>query len=156
MKQKNDHDKPPHVLIIEARFYPEIADMLVRGACDFLEKEGVSLDVMQVPGVFETPASLAMVLGSEELYNRQLYDGFIILGCVIRGETTHYDYVCSESARGLNQLAMDHALAMGYGILTVENMKQAIERANTSQRNKGGEAAKACVTMMKLQSRFEA
>lgn len=141
--------------MIEARFYPQISDLLAEGACACLERAETTWDKVQVPGVFEIPAALAMALGSEEIYGQPLYDGFIVLGCVIRGETTHYDYVCSESARGINHLAMQHALALGYGILTVENLGQAIKRADPAQSNKGAVSAQACLDMIALSAKFE-
>ncbi|MEM7072534.1 MAG: 6,7-dimethyl-8-ribityllumazine synthase [Pseudomonadota bacterium] len=139
----------PRILIIEARFYSEIADLLAQGAEQVLADKGVEWRKLAVPGVFETPAALAMAVAAE-----QDYDGYIVLGCVIRGETSHYDYVCGESAAGLNRLAIQHQLALGYGVLTVETMAQAMERACPQKRNKGGEAARACLQMIELQKRL--
>ena len=107
------------ILIVEARFYEDIADALVDGAMGVLEAAGAQVERLAVPGAFEIPAAIRFALDSGR------YDGFVALGCVIRGDTTHYDYVCGESARGLNQLAIDRKACIGYGILTVENREQA-------------------------------
>jgi 6,7-dimethyl-8-ribityllumazine synthase len=145
----------PHILIVEARFYTDIADELARGAVAALERAGATYDRIQVPGAFEIPAAVGMAVRSMERHpDRRPYDGFVALGCVIRGETTHYDYVCQESARGLQDLACRHALAIGYGILTVENAEQAWARAKVERKNKGGDAAQACLDMIDLKRRF--
>ena len=141
--------KPPHILIIEARFYDELADELVRGAVAELERRGAGYDRVAVPGVLEIPAALAMALDSE----RQ-YDGFVTLGVVIRGETTHYDVVAGESARALMDLSVIHALALGNGIQTVENGDQAWARARVNEKNKGGGAAAACLDMIALREKL--
>ena len=141
--------KPPHILIIEARFYDELADELVRGAVAELERRGAGYDRVAVPGVLEIPAALAMALDSE----RQ-YDGFVTLGVVIRGETTHYDVVAGESARALMDLSVIHALALGNGIQTVENGDQAWARARINEKNKGGGAAAACLDMIALREKL--
>src|SRR5579862_2234363 len=127
----------PHVMIAVARFYKDIADELVNGAAAALDRAGASFEVVAVPGAFEIPAAVRLGVESGR------YDGYVALGCVIRGETTHYDYVCAESARGLNDLAVHHMAAIGYGILTVENTEQAWLRAGLTQGNKGADAANA-------------
>src|SRR3546814_6949060 len=115
----------PHVMIVEARFYTELADEMVRGAVQALEESGATFERFAVPGAFEIPAAIGIAIrGFEQDRSRRRFDGFVALGCVIRGETTHYDYVCAESARGLQDLAVRHSLAIGYGILTVENGEQ--------------------------------
>lgn len=136
------------VLIIEARFYPELADMLLEGAEAFLKENTITYEKVSVPGAFEIPAAIAFAADSKK------YDGYIALGCVIRGETTHYDYVCIENARGLNHLAIERKLAIGYGVLTVENETQAIERAHPAKGDKGRAAAEACLTMIQLKKKF--
>lgn len=138
----------PQVLIVEARFYDGIADELVRGATAELETRGVTYERRAVPGAFEIPAAISFAAKNGDIGRGPSYDGFIALGCVIRGETTHYDYVCSESARGLMTLAIDRLLPIGYGILTVENMDQAWARARVSEKNKGRDAALACLDMI--------
>lgn len=138
-----------HILIIESRFYTDIADMLVEGAVEALAKTGASYERIAVPGAFEIPAAISLAI------NTGKYDGYIALGCVIRGETTHYDYVCLESARGLNELALQGA-AIGYGILTTENDEQAYARADKNRKNKGADAVNACLAMIALKKQFGA
>ncbi|MHB1101234.1 MAG: 6,7-dimethyl-8-ribityllumazine synthase [Devosia sp.] len=138
--------KAPHILIIEARFYQDIADELFRGAEKALLDAGASFDRVTVPGVLEIPAALAMALKGR----KKTYDGFLALGCVIRGETTHYDIVANESARTLMDLAVKHELAFGNGIQTVENDVQAWARAKVDEKNKGGAAARAALAMVVL------
>jgi 6,7-dimethyl-8-ribityllumazine synthase len=137
----------PHVLIIEARFYEDIADDLARGAIAALDRAGATHERVSVPGALELPAALAMALAG-----KRRYDGYVMLGCVIRGETSHYDIVANESARGVMRLALDHHLAVGFGILTVENDEQARERAGVDRLNKGGAAAEAALAMIALRS----
>ena len=137
------------VLIVEARFYEDIADELVKGAIQVLDKAGVEYDRILVPGAFEIPGAIRFAAdGSDE------YDGYIALGCVIRGETTHYDYVCGESARGLQDLVLQSRLAIGYGILTVENSDQAWARCSVNKYNKGGAVAEAALRMIDLKKQF--
>ena len=139
------------VLIVEGRFYKDIADELAKGATAVLDQEGVSYERLPVPGAFEVPAGMRFALRSMELGSGSTrYAGFIALGCVIRGETTHYDYVCGESARALQDLSLKYALALGYGILTCENLDQAMARARRDDRDRGGHAARACLGMIEL------
>jgi len=138
--------KAPHILIIEARFYDDIADELFRGAEKALLDGGASFDRVTVPGVLEIPAALAMALKGR----KKTYDGFVALGCVIRGETTHYDIVANESARALMDLAVKHELALGNGIQTVENDAQAWARSRVDEKDKGGGAARAALAMVAL------
>jgi 6,7-dimethyl-8-ribityllumazine synthase len=138
------------ILIIEARFYEDITDELVRGAVALLDEDGYAYERLVVPGAFEIPAAIAMA----EASLTESFDGYIALGCVIRGETTHYDYVCAESARGIMELAVGRGLAIGYGILTVENREQAWARASVADKNKGRDAAAACLRMLGLRYRF--
>jgi 6,7-dimethyl-8-ribityllumazine synthase len=145
----------PHIMIVEARFYEDLADEMARGAIAELEKAGATYERFQVPGCFEIPAAIQFAVRSMDFYSgRRRFDGYVALGCVIRGETTHYDYVCMESARGLNDLALRHTLAVGYGIITTENMEQAWARASVAQKNKGGGAARACLDMIELKRQF--
>lgn len=136
------------ILIIQADFYKKISALLLEGATKKITDLGYEYEVVTVPGAFEIPAVIAFAKDSKK------YDGFVALGCVIRGETTHYDYVCLESARGLNELAMKEKLAIGYGIITVENEEQALARADLKKKDKGGFAANACVEMIKLKKYF--
>jgi 6,7-dimethyl-8-ribityllumazine synthase len=145
----------PHILIVEARFYEEISDELAKGAVAALKSAGVTFDRLAVPGAFEIPAAIRMAIHAMDFYpHRRRFDGYVALGCVIRGETTHYDYVCGESARGLQDLAVKYTLALGYGILTVENEAQAWERARVDRKNKGGDAARACLAMIEAKRKF--
>jgi 6,7-dimethyl-8-ribityllumazine synthase len=145
----------PHIMIVEARFYEDIADELVKGAIRALEAAGVTYDRYEVPGAFEIPAAIKFAFRAGEIdKTRRPYDGYVALGCVIRGETTHYDYVCEESARGLQDLALRHDLAIGYGILTVEDDEQAWARASVEDVDKGGVAARACLAMIDLKRHF--
>jgi 6,7-dimethyl-8-ribityllumazine synthase len=138
------------VLIVEARYYGEIADALLAGASDALSAQEVDFDVVTVPGAFELPAAIALAEEGGHRPGGVRYDGFVALGCVIRGETTHYDYVCGESARGLMDLAISKKLPIGYGVLTVEDADQAWARARISEGDKGGFAARACLDMIAL------
>ena len=148
-------DDKPHILIIEARFYPDVSDALLKGAVTVLERAGCTYDRVEVPGAFEIPAALRMAIRSFEFYSRdRRFDGYIALGCVIRGETTHYDYICAESARKLQDLASEHALALGYGILTCETHEQAMTRARMDRKDKGGDAARTCLAMIEVKRQF--
>ena len=135
----------PHLLIVEARFYDELADALLDGAQAALAAAGATADVVTVPGALEIPGAVGLAADR--------YDGFVALGTVIRGETYHFEVVASESARGLMALTLD-GIAVGNGILTVENEAQAWARARRSDKDKGGEAAKAALAMIALRSRF--
>jgi 6,7-dimethyl-8-ribityllumazine synthase len=138
---------PRHFLIIDARFYTDLADELVRGASAELETRGATFERISVPGVLELPTALAMVLKSERAGR---FSGFVLLGCVIRGQTTHYDIVANESARVIMRMAADNTLALGNGILTVETGAQAWNRARVSEKNKGAVAAAAAWHMAEL------
>jgi 6,7-dimethyl-8-ribityllumazine synthase len=137
--------RPPHILLVEAPYYSHIADQLRQGAERALTAAGATHETIAVPGAFEIPAAIGLVARASDRF-----DGFLALGCVIRGETTHYDHICTESARGLQDLATRDGLAIGYGILTVENEAQALVRASTDGRDKGGEAVRACLALVEL------
>lgn len=134
-------------LIVEARFYDHLNDMLVAGASAALKAAGNEVEVITVPGALEIPGAIALADQSD------LYDGFVAIGVVIRGETYHFEIVAGESARGIMALTMD-GVAIGNGILTVENEEQALVRADPGQKDKGGEAAKAAIALLELRSRF--
>ena len=134
-------------LIVEARFYDHLNDMLVAGAKAALKAKGHEVEVITVPGALEIPGTMAMAAEA------QIYDGFVAIGVVIRGETYHFEIVAGESARGIMALTMD-GIAIGNGILTVENEDQAIVRADPKQKDKGGEAAIAAMALLALQSKF--
>lgn len=135
------------LLIVEARFYDHLNDLLLQGARAALEDAGHSHETVTVPGALEVPGAISLAAESGR------YDGFIALGVVIRGETYHFEIVSNESARGIMALTMD-GIAIGNGILTVEDEGQALTRARPDEKDKGGEAAKAALAMMKLQERF--
>lgn len=136
-----------HFLIVEARFYAHLNDQLIDGAASALTAAGHTHEVLTVPGALEIPGAIAMAAESHK------YDGFVAIGVVIRGETYHFEVVSNESARGLMALSMD-GIAIGNGILTVENEAQAQVRADKTQKDKGGEAAKAAIAMLALRERF--
>ncbi|UZK65282.1 6,7-dimethyl-8-ribityllumazine synthase [Sphingomonas sp. M1-B02] len=135
------------ILIVEARFYAHLNDLLLKGATAAIEQAGHSFEVVTVPGALEIPGAVALAVESGK------YDAFVALGVVIRGETYHFEIVAGESARGLMALSMD-GVAIGNGILTVENEAQALARARPEEKNKGGEAAQAALAMLALQARF--
>jgi 6,7-dimethyl-8-ribityllumazine synthase len=139
----------PHVLLVEAPYYAHIAGMLREGAARALTAAGATFDAVSVPGAFEIPAAIAAAARANAPY-----DGYVALGCVIRGETSHYDHICAESARALQDIAVRDGLAIGYGILTVENEAQALARAAPGNRDKGGEAVRACLAVIDIKRRF--
>ena len=144
-------NRPPHILVVEAPYYAHIADLLRRGAERALTAAGATYESVQVPGSFEIPGAIALVARATDRF-----DGYVALGCVIRGETTHYDHICAESARGLQELAVRDRLAIGYGILTCENEAQALARAAPEGRDHAGAAVRACLAIVQLKRRFAA
>jgi len=134
-------------LIVEARFYDHLNDLLLEGVRAALEEAGHDHETVTVPGALEVPGAIALAAESGR------YDGYVALGVVIRGETYHFEIVSNESARGIMALTLD-GLAIGNGILTVENEAQALTRARRSEKDKGGEAAKAAIAMLALRGRF--
>ena len=134
-------------LIVEARFYDHLNDLLVAGARAALEAAGHTAEVLTVPGALEIPGAIATVSESGR------YDGFVAIGVVIRGETYHFEIVAGESARGIMALTMD-GLAIGNGVLTVENEEQALVRADPKQKDKGGEAAKAALALLAIRDNY--
>ena len=135
------------ILIVEARFYEHLNDLLLQGARAAIEAEGHVHETVTVPGALEVPAAIALADGTGR------YDGYVALGVVIRGETYHFEIVAGESARGIMALTID-GLAIGNGILTVEDEAQALARARPDHKDKGGEAAKAALAMLELKARF--
>jgi len=138
------------VLVVTAPYYRAITDEMQKGVAAAAVAAEASLDRVTVPGAFEIPAAIAHAARSGQ------YDGFIGLGCVVRGETSHYDYVCGETARGLMDLSIKEGLAIGFGLLTVETIEQAQARADIARGDKGGEAARACFAMVALKRQFAA
>lgn len=138
----------PNILIVESPYYAHIAEELSAGAVQAIEAAGGSYERLEVPGALEIPVAIAMASETHR------YDGFVALGCVIRGETSHYDVVAAESARALMDLATIRGLAIGNGILTVDNGEQAMVRARVAEKNKGGDAARACLSLISVRTRF--
>lgn len=147
--------KTPHLLIVEARFYDDMSDAILDGAVSALKDAGATYDVISVDGALEIPATIAMALDGMDV-GGTLYDGFVALGIVIRGETYHFDIVCNESARGLTQLSVSESIALGNGIMTVENSDQAWARVKKSELDKGGFAARAALKMIKIKAQLSA
>jgi len=152
-KVEKTMSNPTHILIVDSPYYEDITGELLRGAIDVLDKAGATYERVSVPGAFEIPAAVRFAADASE-GERTHYDGYIALGCVIRGETSHYDYVCGESARGLQELAIKDRLAIGYGVLTVENQDQAWARASVDKGNKGGYVAETALRMIELKQKF--
>ena len=144
-----------HVLIVEARFHDDLADALLDGAKAALDDAGATYDVVTVPGALEIPAVISFALDAAD-DNGTDYDGFVALGTIIRGDTYHFDIVANESSRALMDLAVEESLAIGNGILTVENDAQAWVRARKSEGDKGGFAARAALTMIAVRERLGA
>lgn len=141
----------PHVLIVEARFYEELSEALLEGAKAALEEAGATWDIVTVPGALEIPAAISIALDGD-----RDYDGYVALGMVIRGETYHFDIVSNESNRALMNLAVDESIAIGNGILTVENQAQAWARVRKTEKDKGGFAARAALRMIELRKQLGA
>ena len=137
-------DKPVKVLIVVAPYYRDIADNLIAGAKATLEQAGATWELIEVPGALEVPAAIG------QAWRMANFDGFVALGCVIRGETSHYDIVANESARAVMDLSVEYQLAVGNGILTVNNGDQARVRSDINKKNKGGDAARAALAMISL------
>ncbi len=151
------YENAPYLLIIDSRFYEDLSDELVRGAIAEIDSIGGTYRRVSVPGVFEIPAGIRLAVRSMELvsaaaHNR--FDGYIALGCVIRGETDHYEHVSRESLRGVNDLAMQYSIAVGMGILTCNTKEQAMERASVDKGNVGGRAARTAVQMVEFKRSF--
>lgn len=142
-------DKPVKALIVVAPYYRDIADMMIAGARATLDEAGATHDLIEVPGALEVPAAIG------QAFRLSNFDAFVALGCVIRGETTHYDTVCNDSSRGLTLLGLQ-GVCLGNGILTVETMDQAIVRADPRDQNKGGGAAAAALHLLALARRWGA
>ena len=147
--------KKPHIMVIEARFYTEISDALFEGAERTLKKGGATFERFAVPGALEITGAIRLAVEAQrEGKLKKPFDGFLALGCIIRGETTHYETVCAESARGLTDLAVQYAVCIGNGILTVENDEQAWTRARPSEKDKGGGAAEAVLALVAIRRKL--
>jgi len=148
-----DDFKGARVLIVESRFYNDISDELLKGATRALEQAGVKFDCITVPGSLEIPAAIAIAVDAAQR-KRRPYDGVVALGCVIRGDTIHFEIVSEQSARGLMDLAIARKLPIGNGILTVDTDSQAVARAKMDEGDKGGDAARAALAMVRLKRRL--
>lgn len=147
-----------NILIIKSTYYEDVSDLLETGATAELNKVDAEFDIITVPGTLEIPIALSMAIDSDLLSYESLdgcYHGCIALGCVIRGETSHYDIVTQESARSLLDIATSHKIPFGNGILTVENKDQALVRADMRHGDKGGAAARACLSLIKHKNNFD-
>ena len=148
-KKEKDSAKGARILIVEARYYDDLADALLTGAMAVLEKAGVEVERISVPGSLEIPGAIAIALEAARR-KRRPYDGIVALGCVIRGDTIHFEIVSQELARGLMALSMQHALPIGNGIITVNTQSQAFARARMEEMDKGGDAARAALAMVRI------
>ncbi len=151
---KSEEMRKPSVLILEARFYEDIADALAEGAIAELERHGIEHVRYAVPGALEIPIALSMACSQGLVGPEEPHQGCVALGCVIRGETSHYDIVAGQSAEGLMRVACEEGIPVGNGILTVENREQAMKRARVGEGNKGRHAAAACIALMRLDGAF--
>jgi 6,7-dimethyl-8-ribityllumazine synthase len=142
--------KGARILVVEARYYDDIADMLLRGAKRVLREAGTTFEILTVPGALEIPPAIIIAMNAAHQNEEPPYDGIVALGCVIRGETSHYDIVAGESARGIMELSSALGLPMGNGILTVDTDAQARARARTTGEDKGGGAARAALTLIRI------
>jgi len=145
----------PHIMIVESPYYEEINNNMVESVLIELSQKRATYDRFEVPGSFELPGAIRMAIEADtSRSDKNRYDGYIALGCVIRGETSHYDYVCGESARGLNDLVLKYGIALGYGVLTTENRDQALVRSRRDQHDRGGAAARACLSMIEIKRKL--
>ena len=147
--------KGARILVVEARFYDDIADELLKGATRVLETAGAVFDRVSVPGSLEIPPAITMALDAAERADKP-YEGAVALGCVIRGDTIHFEIVSHESARGLMEISRTRGVPIGNGILTVDNDAQAWMRARVEEADKGGEAARAALALVRLKRRLAA
>jgi 6,7-dimethyl-8-ribityllumazine synthase len=147
-------DRPPHFLIVEAPYYRAIAAGQLAGAKRTLEAAGATHEVVQVAGAFELPGAIRMAIGAMGRAGGPCWDGFIALGCVVRGDTDHYDHICRETARGLMDLSVQFGVPVAFGVLTVHDEAQAEARSRDDEMNKGVEAANAVLMQVALARRF--
>jgi 6,7-dimethyl-8-ribityllumazine synthase len=152
-KTERGDAKGARILLVEARYYDEIADALLAGAMKVLAEARAEVDRITVPGSLEIPAAIAIALDAAQR-KRRLYDGVVALGCVIRGDTIHFEIVSHESARGLMDLAIARGVPVGNGIITVNTEAQALARARMDEQDKGGDAARAALALVRLKRRL--
>ena len=148
-KKRRSKPETARILIVEARYYTDISDDLLKGASEALRQAKAEFDCIGVPGALEIPPAIAIVLNAANK-KRRPYDGVVALGCVIQGDTFHFDVVATQSARGLMDLSVAQQIPIGNGILTVDTQSQAQARANPAEGNKGGEAARAALSLVAL------
>ena len=153
LPQDNTDVSGARALIVEARFYDDIQDAMLQGAIDELKAAGMDHDVLTVPGALEIPAAIAIALDAAEAAGKP-YHAAIALGCVVRGDTFHFEIVCVESSRALMDLAVNRRMPLGNGIITVNTDEQAWARARKTELNKGGDAARAAIAMLRLKRRL--
>jgi 6,7-dimethyl-8-ribityllumazine synthase len=152
-KREEDGAKGARVLIVEARYYDDIADLLLAGAMKVLKAAGAEVERVTVPGSLEIPAAIAIAVDAAQ-NKRRPYDGVVALGCVIRGDTIHFEIVSQLSAQGLIELSVARALPIGNGIVTVNTVTQAMARARVEEQDKGGDAARAALALIGIKQRF--
>ena len=152
-KGANDNVKGARILIVEARYYDDIADLLLAGAMKELQGAGAAVEQISVPGSLEIPIAIALALDAAAK-KRRPYDGVVALGCVIRGDTIHFEIVSNQSTRGLMDLAITRNVPIGNGILTVNTEAQAFARARIEEQDKGGDAARAALALVRLKRRL--
>ncbi len=144
----------PHILVIEARFYDEIADDLLKGTLAALTAAGATSEVVTVPGILELPLAAQFAFSKGAVHPDRGYDGFVVLGCAVKGETDHYEHVCEQSMSGVQRVALDLLVPVGNGILTCPTWELAQNRANPAEGDAGGRAAKACLRLIELKQNF--
>ena len=152
-KGANDNAKGARILVVEARYYDDIADMLLAGATKVLKEAGAQFDCISVPGSLEIPTAITIALDAAQK-KRRPYDGAVALGCVIRGDTIHFEIVSHLSAKGLMELSVAQKFPIGNGIITVDTEAQAWARASVAEQDKGGDAARAALALIALKQRF--
>ena len=146
----------PHIMIVESRQYEDIADALSSGAVEVLTAAGATHERIAVPGAFEIPAAMRFAIRSYDFFSaRRRFDGYIGLGCIIRGETSHHEHIARSVTNTIQEIACQYTLAMGYGIVTVENRDQVAARAAADQNNRGARAARACLDMIEIKRHFK-
>ena len=150
--KRNEQAKGARILIVEARFYDDIADALLAGATKALKEAGATFDCLSVPGALEIPTTIAIALDAAP--RRRAYDGAVALGCVIRGDTIHFEIVSHQSARGLMELSVARKIPVGNGIITVDAEAQAWARARAEEQDKGGDAARAALALVAIKRRL--
>jgi 6,7-dimethyl-8-ribityllumazine synthase len=154
-KREEDGAKGARVLIVEARYYDDIADLLLAGAMKVLKAAGAEVERVTVPGSLEIPAAIAIAVDAAQ-NKRRPYDGVVALGCVIRGDTIHFEIVSQLSAQGLIELSVSRALPIGNGIVTVNTVTQAMARARVEEQDKGGDAASAALALIRVKRQLGA